>query len=69
MARRGAGTRQLRTIRKSLSAIDRALRQHKGKDGRELDEFMPRLYKGMSDGEVHVIWTYLRTVDARPTGD
>jgi mono/diheme cytochrome c family protein len=40
----------------------RALREHKRPNGTEIAEGMPRAYGQMSDEELHLIFTYLKTV-------
>ena len=48
----------------------RALREGKRPDGTSLDEFMPwRVFRGMTDAEIHALWLYLRTVPARAFGN
>jgi cytochrome c553 len=50
--------------------LARALREGKRPDGRALDEFMPwRVFRGMTDAEIHAIWLYLRSVSAKPFGN
>lgn len=48
----------------------RALREGKRRDGTQLDEFMPwKVFRGMTDAEVHAVWLYLRSVPAKPFGN
>ena len=48
----------------------RALRQGKRPDGSTLDEFMPwKVFRGMTDAEIHALWLYLRTVPSKPFGN
>ena len=48
----------------------RALREGKRPDGRSLDEFMPwKVFRGMTDAEIHSIWLYLRSVPAKEFGN
>lgn len=50
--------------------LARALREGKRPDGRVLNEFMPwKVFRGMTDAEVHAIWLYLRSVPAREFGN
>ncbi|HEX5077343.1 MAG TPA: c-type cytochrome [Gemmatimonadaceae bacterium] len=50
--------------------LARALREGKRPDGSQLDEFMPwKVFRGMTDAEIHAIWLYLRSVPARPFGN
>ena len=50
--------------------LTRALREGKRPDGSVLDEFMPwKVFSGMTDAEVHVIWLYLRSVPAKAFGN
>ena len=36
----------------------------------QLDEFMPwKVFRGMTDAEIHAIWLYLRSVPAKPFGN
>lgn len=45
------------------------MRTGKRPDGRAVDDFMPwRSLGQMSDAELHAIWTYLRSLPARPVG-
>jgi mono/diheme cytochrome c family protein len=43
----------------------RAMREHKRPNGTMIDESMPRAFGGMSDAELHAIYTYLQTVPAK----
>ena len=48
----------------------RALRHGRRPDGSSLNEFMPwKVFRGMTDAELHAIWLYLRTVPAKPFGN
>ena len=48
----------------------RALREGKRPDGTVLNEFMPwKVFRGMTDAEIHAIWLYLRSVPARQFGN
>ena len=48
----------------------RALREGKRRDGSQLDEFMPwKVFRGMTDAEIHALWLYLRSVPAKPFGN
>ena len=48
----------------------RALREGKRPDGSTLDEFMPwKVFRGMTDAEIHALWLYLRTVPSKPFGN
>ena len=48
----------------------RALREGKRPDGSTLDEFMPwKVFRGMTDGEVHALWLYLRSVPPKAFGN
>ena len=50
--------------------LTRALREGKRPDGSQLDEFMPwKVFRGMTDAEIHAVWLYLRSVPARPFGN
>jgi cytochrome c5/mono/diheme cytochrome c family protein len=50
--------------------LTRAMREGKRPDGSQLDEFMPwKVFRGMTDAEIHAIWMYLRSVPARPFGN
>jgi len=50
--------------------LTRALREGKRPDGTRLDEFMPwKVFRGMTDAEIHAIWLYLRSVPAKPFGN
>jgi mono/diheme cytochrome c family protein len=50
--------------------LTRALREGKRPDGSVLDEFMPwKVFRGMTDAEIHAIWLYLRSVPAKPFGN
>lgn len=52
------------------SDLVRALREGKRPDGSSLDEFMPwKVFRGMTDAEIHALWLYLRTVPAKPFGN
>jgi len=48
----------------------RALRDGKRPDGSSLDEFMPwKVFRGMTDAEIHAIWLYLKSVPPKPFGN
>lgn len=48
----------------------RALREGKRADGSTLDEFMPwKVFRGMTDAEIHALWLYLSTVPSKPFGN
>ncbi len=48
----------------------RAIRTGERPDGSHLNDFMPwRIYKRMTDGELHALWLYLRTVAPRAFGN
>ena len=48
----------------------RALREGKRPDGSTLDEFMPwKVFRGMTDAEIHALWLYFRTVPPKPFGN
>lgn len=48
----------------------RALREGTRRDGTTLDEFMPwKVFRGMTDAEIHAIWLYLKSVPAKPFGN
>jgi mono/diheme cytochrome c family protein len=50
--------------------LTRALREGRRPDGSQLDEFMPwRVFRGMTDTEIHAIWLYLKSVPAKPFGN
>ena len=50
--------------------LTRAMREGKRPDGNQLDEFMPwKVFRGMTDAEIHAIWLYLRSVPAKPFGN
>ena len=50
--------------------LARALREGKRPDGTALNEFMPwKVFRGMTDAEVHAIWLYLRSVPAKESGN
>jgi len=50
--------------------LTRALREGKRPDGSQLDEFMPsKVFRGMTDAEIHAVWLYLTSVPARPFGN
>ena len=50
--------------------LTRALRDGKRPDGTQLDEFMPwKVFRGMTDAEIHSIWVYLRSVPPKPFGN
>jgi mono/diheme cytochrome c family protein len=50
--------------------LARALREGKRPDGTTLNEFMPwKVFRGMTDAEVHAIWLYLKSVPAREFGN
>ena len=50
--------------------LTRALREGKRPDGTQLDEFMPwKVFRGMTDAEIHSIWLYLRSVPSKPFGN
>lgn len=47
----------------------RALREGKRPNGTTLDEFMPwKVFRGMTDAEIHALWLYFRSVPPRPFG-
>jgi mono/diheme cytochrome c family protein len=53
----------------SEADFTRALRQGQRPDGSAITEAMPwKLASGMTDGEIHALWLYLRSVPARPFG-
>ena len=48
----------------------RALRGGKRQDGSQLNEFMPwKVFRGMTDAEIHALWLYLRSLPAKPFGN
>ena len=48
----------------------RALREGKRPDGTVLNEFMPwKVFRGMTDAEIHAIWSYLRSVPGKEFGN
>jgi mono/diheme cytochrome c family protein len=48
----------------------RALRDGKRPDGTQLDEFMPwKVFRGMTDAEIHALWLYLESVPPKPFGN
>lgn len=48
----------------------RAIRTGQRPDGSRVNDFMPwRSYQQMTDGELHALWLYLRSVPARATGN
>jgi len=48
----------------------RALREGRRPDGRTLNEFMPwKVFRGMTDAEIHSLWLYLKSVQPRPFGN
>jgi len=50
--------------------LARALREGKRPDGTVLNEFMPwKVFRGMTDAEVHAIWVYLRSVPPKEFGN
>ena len=50
--------------------LTRALREGRRPDGTQLDEFMPwKVFRGMTDAEIHAIWLYLKSVPAKPFGN
>jgi hypothetical protein len=50
--------------------LTRALREGKRPDGTQLDEFMPwKVFRGMTEAEIHALWLYLRSVPAKPFGN
>ena len=50
--------------------LTRALREGRRPDGRQLDEFMPwKVFRGMTDADIHAIWLYLKSVPAKPFGN
>lgn len=54
----------------TLEEFDAALRQGIGRDGRELDPFMPSAnYASLTDHEVEALWTYLQSVPATEFGE
>lgn len=50
--------------------FSRALREGKKPDGTQLNPFMPyRVFKHMSNDEIHALWAFLQTVPARKFGE
>jgi mono/diheme cytochrome c family protein len=50
--------------------LTRALREGRRPDGSQLDEFMPwKVFRGMTDAEIHAIWLYLKSVPPKPFGN
>ena len=50
--------------------LTRALREGKRPDGTGLDEFMPwKVFRGMTDAEIHAVWLYLKSVPPKPFGN
>jgi mono/diheme cytochrome c family protein len=50
--------------------LSRALREGRRPDGSQLDEFMPwKVFRGMTDAEIHAIWLYLKSVPPKPFGN
>ena len=48
----------------------RAMRTGRRPDGTTIDEFMPwRILGRMTDEEIHALWSYLRSVPAKPFGN
>ena len=48
----------------------RALREGRRPDGTTLNEFMPwKVFRGMTDAELHALWRYLGSVPAKPFGN
>lgn len=48
----------------------RALRDGRRPDGRSLNEFMPwKVFRGMTDAEIHALWSYLQTVPPKEFGN
>ena len=48
----------------------RALREGKRPDGMPLNEFMPwKVFRGMTDAEIHALWLYLTSVPPKPFGN
>lgn len=53
----------------TFEQFDTALRRGQSKDGRALHPMMPsKQFAGMADDEVRALWTFLRTVTAKPFG-
>jgi mono/diheme cytochrome c family protein len=54
----------------SEADLARAVREGRRPDGSQLDEFMPwKVFRGMTDAEIHAIWLYLRSVPAKSFGN
>jgi mono/diheme cytochrome c family protein len=54
----------------SEADFTRAMRAGKRPDGKALDEFMPwRVFRNMSDDDLHALWLYLRTVPPKAFGN
>ena len=52
------------------SDLRRALREGRRPDGTALNEFMPwKVFRGMTDAEIHAIWSYLESVPSKPSGN
>jgi mono/diheme cytochrome c family protein len=50
--------------------LARAVREGKRPDGTVLNEFMPwKVFRGMTDAEIHAIWLYLRSVPSKEFGN
>jgi mono/diheme cytochrome c family protein len=50
--------------------LTRAMREGKRPDGSQLNEFMPwKVFRGMTDAEIHAMWLYLRSVPPKPFGN
>ena len=48
----------------------RALRDGRRPDGRQLNEFMPwKVFRGMTDAEIHALWRYLQSVPPKTFGN
>jgi hypothetical protein len=46
------------------------MREGKRPDGSRLNEFMPwKVFRGMTDAEIHAMWLYLRSVPPKPFGN
>lgn len=54
----------------SEADLARAVREGRRPDGSQLDEFMPwKVFRGMTDAEIHAIWLYLRSAPAKSFGN
>jgi mono/diheme cytochrome c family protein len=50
--------------------FERALREGRRPDGRQLNEFMPwKVFRGMTDAEIHALWRYLGSVPPKAFGN